>query len=714
VAKKAKAARKRRASPRGEKANVATDVAPDPQPTGQFPIPPELVEYLLLGPTDDRRVLQDSPLLGDVWAAYAADPGSIQDLLITPHKDATAAEVADKISRALVRKDERKGVRAKVAYLQGVVGARMYFDEVLRILVPLTQWWYQPKIRDIIEGAGTEGLLRDSSRLHALLTTAAHTESAARASKTWNFTSLERYIALAGLIYWIGRQPRLDTLLRPVKLDEVCRRYERHIDEIVAGMFELYQAVLADTKALQAQNPGDQEDDAFDGSKGFVFQVSLNRPASTALDRSVPAVKADAAHSLFKVNCSKIVWAVLDSGIDSTHDAFMMNTAKDNEEPRYISRVRKTFDFTNIRDIVSNDENDVDEAELEKLAKATGRNKTEVSKHLKTIAEDARKKRPINWGAVEKLITLKPKQKPPKSGKAGAGTQRASGPAASDTPEPETSEPEDPGSQEFEQLPSPHGTHVAGIIGADQRGNGNKDNQYAGGMCPDIRLYDFRVLGKTMEDTEFAVIAALQYIRYVNERHSYITIHGANLSLSIPHNVRNFACGRTPVCNECERLVESGVVVVAAAGNRGFQKFETSDGGVFENYAAFSITDPGNGDGVITVGSTHGNWPHTYGVSFFSSRGPTGDGRLKPDLVAPGERVQSTVLDNEWGPESGTSMAAPHVSGAAAMLLARYEELIGQPRRVKQILCESATDLGRERSFQGHGMLDVLRAFQSI
>ncbi len=101
-------------------------------------------------------------------------------------------------------------------------------------------------------------------------------------------------------------------------------------------------------------------------------------------------------------------------------------------------------------------------------------------------------------------------------------------------------------------------------------------------------------------------------------------------------------------------------------------------------------------------------------MSFFSSRGPTGDGRLKPDLVAPGERVQSTILDNEWGPESGTSMAAPHVSGAAAMLLARYPELIGQPRRVKRILCDNATDLGRERSFQGHGMLDVLRAFQSI
>ena len=76
-------------------------------------------------------------------------------------------------------------------------------------------------------------------------------------------------------------------------------------------------------------------------------------------------------------------------------------------------------------------------------------------------------------------------------------------------------------------------------------------------------------------------------------------------------------------------------MVVAAAGNRGYQRFETKDG-TFEGYAAFSVTDPGNAEDVITVGATHPASPHAYGVSFFSSRGPTGDGRLKPDLVAPG------------------------------------------------------------------------------
>jgi subtilisin family serine protease len=117
---------------------------------------------------------------------------------------------------------------------------------------------------------------------------------------------------------------------------------------------------------------------------------------------------------------------------------------------------------------------------------------------------------------------------------------------------------------------------------------------------------------------------------------------------------------------------------------------------------------------VITVGSTHRMLPHNYGVSYFSSRGPTGDGRRKPDLVAPGERIDSCALNDYFGTMDGTSMAAPHVSGAAALLLARHRELIGRPRQVKEILCDTATDLKREPRFQGAGLVDVLRAIQSI
>ena len=565
--------------------------------------------------------------------------------------------------------------RPKVAYLQGLVGARLYFDEVLCILVPLTQWWRQPKVIGRILEVG-----ENKERLEKLLRRDASRQGVVQPVAD-NFSSLERYIALAGLIYWVSKLERPEAFQRPqpspasrklpplpplppLKFEEAFALYQPFVPEIIDGILAAYPVVMENAKQLMALARVDKVDVIDADVEGYVFQISLNRVATAALDRSVPAIKADAAHSLFKVNCKNIVWAVLDSGIDDKHAAFVESGQIARQKDLRLHENPRDCQQRGVRRRPARNSRTSPMLPASTLAEASG--------HLKAIAEDARAKRPINWGIVEKLITLK--------------------------------DPAPPS--------SPHGTHVAGIIGAQGAIIGHAD-----GMCPDIRLYDFRVLGQTIEDTEFAIIAALQYIRYVNERHNYITIHGANLSLSIPHNVRNYACGRTPVCNECERLVESGVVVVAAAGNRGFQKFKTTDGGVFESYAAFSITDPGNSDSVITVGSTHGNWPHTYGVSFFSSRGPTGDGRLKPDLVAPGERVQSCVTGgnhNEWGPESGTSMAAPHVSGAAAMLLARYEELIGQPRRVKQILCESATDLGRERSFQGHGMLDVLRAFQSI
>ena len=78
------------------------------------------------------------------------------------------------------------------------------------------------------------------------------------------------------------------------------------------------------------------------------------------------------------------------------------------------------------------------------------------------------------------------------------------------------------------------------------------------GVCPDLTLYDLQVLDENGGD-EFAVLAALQFVRHLNSGKDNPLIHGVNLSLSIRHDVANFACGRTPVCDECERVVGSSI-----------------------------------------------------------------------------------------------------------------------------------------------------------
>ena len=624
-----------------------------------------LVELVLLGPTNDRRQLQDSPVLGDVWIAYAAKPAATLDLLITPFKECPAGPVARDISERIktINLRRKKDQEANVAYLQGLIAARLFFREVVRIIVPMTQWWRDQQVQSILNTYSPEML---KPKVKMIVEWAKTNDEDKRANLTVAFgkyTALERFVVLAGVILWAGSPDGNKTARGDIGdlLGKIKGSVDPTIDAIGQELHQLFEEINQDSQREKEE----EKEKPCQGAK--VWQVSLNRKAMPALEKSVAAVKADAAQTLFSVKCNEIRWAVLDSGIDYTHPALQDELGKN-------FRVEKTFDFSYIRKIVSLDNQKLSPAQFKKrhgelLAKLKKPLKeTDAIKILDDLAKDAENDRPLHWGLVEHLIEIDPSQKEPQGG---------------------------------------HGTHVAGIIGA------RKVDNFPAGMCPDIKLYDFRVLSNSMADTEFAIIAALQYIRYLNERNNFMVIHGANLSLSIPHDVRNFACGRTPICNECERLVESGVVVVAAAGNLGYHRYETQNGS-YEGYAAFSITDPGNASEVITVGATHRFWPHTYGVSFFSSRGPTGDGRLKPDLVAPGERIQSLLPNQGMGMLDGTSMAAPHVSGAAAMLLARYSELIGHPRRIKRILCETATDLERERTFQGHGMLDVLRAFQSI
>ncbi|MEN4478739.1 S8 family peptidase [Mycolicibacterium cosmeticum] len=309
-----------------------------------------------------------------------------------------------------------------------------------------------------------------------------------------------------------------------------------------------------------------------------------------------------------------------------------------------------------------------------------------------------------------------------------------------------------------------HGTHVAGIIagGLEKWDSATRrviatqkrfnvaspddafpiieprevsDINRLAGMAPRAKLVSLKVLGGGGDRVARVsrVIRALAYVREQNAASDKVMrIHGVNLSLGYEFDAQWYACGQSPLCVEVDKLVRSGVVVVVAAGNTGYvtlnPKFATD---VTKFTAYMTINDPGNAERAITVGATHRDSPHTYGVSYFSSRGPTGDGRHKPDLVAPGERITSAAAganlaavkqSNPQGfeqaavyvEESGTSMAAPHVSGAVAAFLSVQKEMIGRPEEVKQIFVSSAVDLGRERSFQGGGLLNLLRALESV
>jgi subtilisin family serine protease len=225
------------------------------------------------------------------------------------------------------------------------------------------------------------------------------------------------------------------------------------------------------------------------------------------------------------------------------------------------------------------------------------------------------------------------------------------------------------------------------------------------------------------------VIEALAQVRAFNADGRQLVIHGVNLSIGCDWYPDDFAAGQSPLCRELDLLVGTGVVAVVSAGNAGAGG--TLTGGSGDVYGRLStITDPGNAIHAITVGSTHRSQPHTYGVTYTSSKGPTLDGRPKPDLIAPGERItsagtgalikgierlQSDVPDiARYVEDSGTSMAAPHVSGAIAAFLSVRDEYIGQPDEVKRLFMSNATSLGRHEFFQGAGLIDLMRVLSNV
>ena len=220
-----------------------------------------------------------------------------------------------------------------------------------------------------------------------------------------------------------------------------------------------------------------------------------------------------------------------------------------------------------------------------------------------------------------------------------------------------------------------HGTHVAGIIAG--KSGVSPTSLYDSGIAPGVQLVNVRVLGARGTGYTSDVIAGIDW---VIENRSRYNIRVMNLSLGHPVGEPS---ATDPLCEAVARAVGAGIVVVASAGNDG----QSAEG----NPILGGITSPGNSPFAITVGALN-TWGTTDrsddSVTSYSSRGPTKyDLAVKPDLAAPGNKIVSLEANhsylsasypvlhragkgnNQYMQLSGTSMAAPIVTGAVALLV---------------------------------------------
>ena len=257
--------------------------------------------------------------------------------------------------------------------------------------------------------------------------------------------------------------------------------------------------------------------------------------------------------------------------------------------------------------------------------------------------------------------------------------------------------------------PNGHGTHIAGIIANSQTGADGEWN----GVAPGVNLVSIRVLDEQGKGTYQTAIKGIEWV--IDHKDEY-NIRVMNLSLVASVQSPYWA---DPLNQAIMHAWAEGITVVVAAGNTG------SD--------PMSVGVPGNNPYVITVGAytdnyTPSDWSDDY-IAPFSSSGPTQDGFVKPDVVAPGAHMVSTMLPdtyiaksqeakrvtNEYFSMAGTSQAAGVVTGIAALMLANNGNL--SPDEVKYRLMNTAlpwTDVVDGTSYdvwqQGSGRVNAATA----
>ncbi|MCE7985301.1 MAG: peptidase S8 [Caldilinea sp. CFX5] len=251
-----------------------------------------------------------------------------------------------------------------------------------------------------------------------------------------------------------------------------------------------------------------------------------------------------------------------------------------------------------------------------------------------------------------------------------------------------------------------HGTYVAGIIAGD---GARSQGSYVG-VAPKANLIDVRVTSFAGAATESDVVAGLQWI-YDNRAAHNIRVVNLSFNAATPQSYHT-----SPLNAASEVLWFDGIVVVAAAGNHG----------------SGALYPPANDPFIITVGATDDQGTTAIAddlVASFSAYGVTTDGVVKPDLVAPGRnlvgplnskfgmlsllRPRNVLNDTPYFRMSGTSAAAPVVTGAVALLLQAEPHLT--PDQVKYRLMATANKgwSGYDRAKAGAGYVDIYAALKT-
>ncbi|HEV2845727.1 MAG TPA: hypothetical protein VG477_12825, partial [Thermoanaerobaculia bacterium] len=390
------------------------------------------LEYLIFGTERQRRFTQDSPVLPDVWLEYNRKPGEPIDLLLTPFKGRPPSELYKKLRERLRQEDEafpRGRRQRRMTYNESYVVAELTLDEVIRVALPLTQWWVRylwpealhydkskdvepekaiPKVEEQVHKAAPENPVETlRERMRGLRDYRGELEKliqrrriVATAGSEDDIPPLDpSNLKPSGDLLWmieivgalraaIKRKPPAEGDPRPViKTLPTTKTVIDKILELMAGL-------------------------SIDGlgAKPLLWAVQRNRDARGAIWKSSLAVKADAARRLFEISCKGLRWGIIDSGIDASHRAFRSRDEKGDQYPEWLdgararTRIVEAYDFTRLRAILD-PEDPLTTVQKDGAIRFDARDRKK-RKGLWDFRKQIEEGRMLDWGRLAELIRV--------------------------------------------------------------------------------------------------------------------------------------------------------------------------------------------------------------------------------------------------------------------------------------------------------------------